>query len=434
MAAEQAPASGNAPPADVACVACVACGASDADPVRRHAYYRCPGCRARTCCLACYRAHSAGRADGATVVAQCPCGGTRDRTCYVPRGEYDMAQLLRDYRFLGDVASSAAAAKRGQARAERDGNGDVAPTAVAARGNRQRRTQRRARAARARPAGDSDGTATARDDSAADDVGGDNAGGDDAGEDDAGGDGDRTADERAGGDAASRASESPSSSKLSPSPSATRARRGTPSAASSASAADAASPTSLSKRFSLLLRAARQRGVTLEIMPAAFEKHRRNSSLYDVDKDVLYWRVEVVIVTERGDRTRDASTNWEAETSRGVAVGDGAAPAPRDDRATVALERCPDSRTVADIVAEALTRHAASSRRPCTAADTPDTDGADGCGSAAVARVHVRPDRRNVPFIALERAMHGTALASALRGAERIVEFPTLLVERRPMD
>ncbi|KAJ9517907.1 hypothetical protein QJQ45_004161 [Haematococcus lacustris] len=68
-------------------VACGVCGEAAAK-------YCCPGCRQRTCSLACSRAHKA--ASG--------CSGQRDRLGFVPLAQFNDRHLMSDYRLLEEVA------------------------------------------------------------------------------------------------------------------------------------------------------------------------------------------------------------------------------------------------------------------------------------------------------------------------------------------
>ncbi|KAJ1865323.1 Box C/D snoRNA accumulation [Coemansia sp. RSA 1722] len=56
--------------------------------------YKCPGCMTRTCSLGCSKKHK----------AQTKCSGTRDRTKFIKRSEYDDNTLMSDYGFLQDMA------------------------------------------------------------------------------------------------------------------------------------------------------------------------------------------------------------------------------------------------------------------------------------------------------------------------------------------
>ncbi|KAJ1648293.1 Box C/D snoRNA accumulation [Coemansia asiatica] len=55
--------------------------------------YKCPGCMTRTCSLDCSKTHK----------AETKCSGTRDRTKFVKRSEYDDNILISDYSFLQDM-------------------------------------------------------------------------------------------------------------------------------------------------------------------------------------------------------------------------------------------------------------------------------------------------------------------------------------------
>jgi len=67
------------------------------------ALYKCPACRVLTCSVKCVKAHK--EATG--------CTGKRPRSEFAPIGQFSEEMLLRDYRFLEEVARSADASHRG---------------------------------------------------------------------------------------------------------------------------------------------------------------------------------------------------------------------------------------------------------------------------------------------------------------------------------
>ncbi|KAJ2777915.1 arp2/3 complex subunit [Coemansia javaensis] len=72
------------------------------------AKYKCPGCLARTCSVACAQAHKAATG----------CSGKRDRTGFVKRGDYDANTMMSDYGLLQELARDHALLQRD---AERQG-------------------------------------------------------------------------------------------------------------------------------------------------------------------------------------------------------------------------------------------------------------------------------------------------------------------------
>ena len=53
---------------------------------------------------------------------------------------------------------------------------------------------------------------------------------------------------------------------------------------------------SINKKAKRLVQQARNRGITLQIMPPVLERHKNNSSWYCVSKNLITWKVEVVLV------------------------------------------------------------------------------------------------------------------------------------------
>ncbi|KAK4537894.1 hypothetical protein CDCA_CDCA14G3919 [Cyanidium caldarium] len=120
-------------------------------------------------------------------------------------------------------------------------------------------------------------------------------------------------------------------------------------------------------------RAARQRGLRLQGMPAGMEKRRRNTSTYDATTDTMYWRVEVRV-------RRDAP----AETSLHV------------------LPHCSERDTLLTLL------------QPLLAHTLGDLD-----------EVWLLADRANHPHLHL-REWERRTLLEVLRAAECLIEFPTL--------
>ncbi|KAJ1894617.1 Box C/D snoRNA accumulation [Kickxella alabastrina] len=75
------------PPAATPATNCEQCGSQTAK-------YKCPGCMLRTCSLACSKSHKSST----------NCSGTRDKTKFIKRAEYDANTLMSDYGFLQDIA------------------------------------------------------------------------------------------------------------------------------------------------------------------------------------------------------------------------------------------------------------------------------------------------------------------------------------------
>ena len=59
--------------------------------------------------------------------------------------------------------------------------------------------------------------------------------------------------------------------------------------------------SSLNKKTKRLVQQAQRRGITLQVMPPIMERHRKNTSWYCSSKDVITWKVEVVL--EKGKKT-----------------------------------------------------------------------------------------------------------------------------------
>ncbi|KAJ1826420.1 Box C/D snoRNA accumulation, partial [Coemansia sp. RSA 2599] len=76
----------SAAAAAVSAAKCEVCGLQDSK-------YKCPGCMTRTCSLGCSNRHK----------AETKCSGTRDKTKFVKRSEYDDNILMSDYGFLQDM-------------------------------------------------------------------------------------------------------------------------------------------------------------------------------------------------------------------------------------------------------------------------------------------------------------------------------------------
>lgn len=64
--------------------------------------YRCPGCQLRSCSLACSKEHKSSTG----------CSGKRQRTPFVPLGEFGEDHLISDYNFLEEAAQLAESAQR----------------------------------------------------------------------------------------------------------------------------------------------------------------------------------------------------------------------------------------------------------------------------------------------------------------------------------
>ncbi|KAK9908481.1 hypothetical protein WJX75_008547 [Coccomyxa subellipsoidea] len=84
-------------PGDVQCEVC------NTQPSK----YRCPGCEARSCSLACSTEHKSATG----------CSGKRKRTAFVPLSEFGEGHLVSDYNFLEEAAQLAESAQRSRQRA-----------------------------------------------------------------------------------------------------------------------------------------------------------------------------------------------------------------------------------------------------------------------------------------------------------------------------
>jgi hypothetical protein len=69
---------------------------------------------------------------------------------------------------------------------------------------------------------------------------------------------------------------------------------------------DTSSNASPSKNRRRLVSQAQERGITLQLMPSAMERSKKNSSFYSSQKDLITWRVEVIMVS---DPTKNVSLN-----------------------------------------------------------------------------------------------------------------------------
>ncbi|KAI9337162.1 hypothetical protein DFJ73DRAFT_15261 [Zopfochytrium polystomum] len=82
------------------------------------AKYRCPGCSAESCSLACTKQHK----------ANAPCTGVRDRTAHVRMSQYSEQTMMSDYCFLEDAHRLADNAERENSRLhEKYGRANPAP-------------------------------------------------------------------------------------------------------------------------------------------------------------------------------------------------------------------------------------------------------------------------------------------------------------------
>jgi hypothetical protein len=61
---------------------------------------------------------------------------------------------------------------------------------------------------------------------------------------------------------------------------------------------DTANSASPNKNRRRLVSQAQQRGVTLQLMPSIMERSKKNSSFYSAQKDLITWRVEVIMVSD----------------------------------------------------------------------------------------------------------------------------------------
>ena len=95
-------------------------------PCGQASKYRCPGCSARSCSLACSRRHKADSGAAAPLAAAssevpgpaaharaCPgCSGRRDRTAFMPLADFGDATLRSDFFLLEGAQRSREAARR----------------------------------------------------------------------------------------------------------------------------------------------------------------------------------------------------------------------------------------------------------------------------------------------------------------------------------
>lgn len=98
------------------------------------AIYCCPRCHARTCSLACSRAHKASPPSGGEAV----CSGKRDRTRFCSLKGFTDSHLASDYHFLEDVLKVSESSKRiyeGLANGDSSALASGASAAKRARGN-----------------------------------------------------------------------------------------------------------------------------------------------------------------------------------------------------------------------------------------------------------------------------------------------------------
>lgn len=71
-------------------------------------------------------------------------------------------------------------------------------------------------------------------------------------------------------------------------------------------------PNNVDKKARRLKQQAEKRGTTLELMPTMMERHKTNSSWYCVPKDVITWKIEVIVYPEK---TKVTFTLSEDETN-----------------------------------------------------------------------------------------------------------------------
>ncbi len=201
---------GNEPPRapDAKCAVCS----------KGAAVYKCPACLVLTCSVKCVKTHKETTG----------CTGKRPRSEFAPINKFSEAMLLRDYRFLEEVARSADASHRG---IREYGTMRVPLNRGRGRGGRGR----------------------------------------------------------------GRGGHTPKAFGL----------------------------PHLPRHLHLLMRAAKDRSVSLRLMPLGMQRHIDNTSRYDTKQDALWWRVEWLFLLEDGSSLRAAS--YRVPDDAGVAAAAGRA-------------------------------------------------------------------------------------------------------------